>query len=392
MGSARQDFLDLLRDSAGRGAFVKLTLGRYLGSDATLRNLYVRPVMIHAGPRWTFVWHHETRDITKNFPPGKGLNQVERLIGADFGTANLFTTTKDAQLEFPPGGQAWLKIVAHEASAPPSDRHDRQKARYIVPGATWLQCLGVTTSNGMVREGMAAKFKQINRFVELLAPLVREAPLPADRPVEVADMGCGKGYLTFAAWQHLHESAKTPVHVCGIELRQELVDDCNATARNCECAGLEFSAGAIADAVVDPLDVLIALHACDTATDDAIARGIKANAALIVVAPCCHKEISPHLVAPAVLAPALRHGIFHERQAEFVTDALRGLLLEWAGYDTRVFEFISTEHTAKNLMIAAVRRPQADNREAAASRARDFAGFYGIRSQHLARLLDFPLT
>jgi SAM-dependent methyltransferase len=239
---------------------------------------------------------------------------------------------------------------------------------------------------------MAAKFKQINRFVELLAPLVQEASLPVDRPVEVADMGCGKGYLTFAAWQHLHDVAKTSAHVRGIELRPELVELCNRTARDCGCAGLEFTAGTIAGAAVDPLDILIALHACDTATDDAIARGIAARAALIVVAPCCHKELSPQLMAPAVLAPALRHGIFHERQAEFATDALRGLLLEWAGYDTRVFEFISTEHTAKNLMIAAVRRAAAYDREAAASHVREFAGFYGVRSQQLARRLDFALT
>ena len=143
---------------------------------------------------------------------------------------------------------------------------------------------------------------------------------------------------------------------------------------------------------MDPLDVLIALHACDTATDDAIAQGITARAALIVVAPCCHKEISPQLTAPAVLAPALRHGIFHERQAEFVTDALRTLLLEWAGYDTRAFEFISTEHTAKNLMIAAVRRATADDQEAAAECVRAFARFYGVHSQQLARRLDFSLA
>jgi len=250
----------------------------------------------------------------------------------------------------------------------------------------------VTASNGMVREGMAAKFRQINRFVELLAPLLQEAPLPVDRAVEVADMGCGKGYLTFATWQHLHDAAKTPAHVRGIELRPELVDLCNRIARGGDCEGLEFAAGAIADMTAAPVDVLIALHACDTATDDAIARGIAAQAAVIVVAPCCHKELSAQLTAPPVLAPALRHGIFHERQAEFVTDALRTLLLEWAGYDTRAFEFISTEHTAKNLMIAAVRRALEDNREAAAARVREFARFYGVHRQQLAHRLDFPLA
>jgi SAM-dependent methyltransferase len=392
MGSASEEFFRLLNDSASNGTFVKLTLGRYHGADDTLRKLHVRPVVLRAGPHWSFTWHHATVDITKNHPPAEALTQIQALVGSDFGTANLFTTTQDAQLEFPSDGKAWLKVVAHEASALPSEKHDHKKARPIAPGSPWLQSLGVTTAGGLVREGMSAKFKQINRFVELLAPLVQEAPLPTDRPIEVADMGCGKGYLTFATWQHLHDVAKTSAHVRGIELRPELVELCNATARKCGCDGLEFAAGAIADTAINPLDVLIALHACDTATDDAIARGINAHASLIVVAPCCHKELSPQLIAPAVLAPALRHGIFHERHAEFVTDALRVLLLEWAGYDTRAFEFISTEHTAKNLMIAAVRRATTFDREAAALRVREFAGFYGVRRQQLARQLDFLLV
>jgi len=392
MGSARQDFLDLLRESARAGRFLKLTLGRYQGSDGTLRSLHVRPVVLRAGPHWSFVWRHATRDITKNHPPAKGIAIVDGLIGGDFGTGNLFTTTQDAQLEFLPDGNAWIKLIAHETAPPPSEKHDRPKERAIAPDAPWLQVLGVTTSAGMVREGMAAKFRQINRFVELLAPLVKDAPLPDDRPIEVADMGCGKGYLTFAAWEHLREGGKREVHVRGIEQRPELVELCSRAAQTCDCRGIEFAAGTIADTPLDALDVLVALHACDTATDDAIARGIAARAALIVVAPCCHKELSPQLAAPAVLAPALRHGIFHERQAEFVTDALRALLLEWAGYGTRAFEFISTEHTAKNLMIAAVRRPPAPDREAAASRVRDFAAFYGIRTQRLASRLGFPLT
>jgi len=126
---------------------------------------------------------------------------------------------------------------------------------------------------------------------------------------------------------------------------------------------------------------LIALHACDTATDDAIAKGVKAGAKVIIVAPCCHKELSAQLVAPTVLAPALKHGILHEREAEFVTDALRAALLEWAGYETKVFEFISTEHTAKNLMITAMKRGNKGNERP----ARALATFYAIRRQRLRK-------
>ncbi len=391
MADAKEEFLRLLGESVAAGSFVKLTLGRHRGADATLRNLHVRPVSLRAGPHLSFVWRHAARDITKNHPPVEGLALLRPLVGADFGSAHLFTVAQDAQLEFAPDGTARLKLLAHEPTPVADAAHDRRKARLIPPESRWLQQLGVTTASGVAREGMAAKYKQINRFVELIAPLVEDAQLPADRAVEVADMGCGKGYLTFAAWQYLHDLARRPAHVLGIEQRPELVDLCRRTARDCGCAGLEFAAGTIAATRLDRLDVLIALHACDTATDDAIAHGIAAGAALVVVAPWCHKELSPQLAAPPVLAPALRHGIFHERQAEFVTDALRCLLLEWAGYETRAFEFVSTEHTPKNLMIAAVRRTSPADRDAAAVRIREFAAFYGVRNQHLATRLGFPL-
>ena len=200
-------------------------------------------------------------------------------------------------------------------------------------------------------------------------------------------MGCGKGYLTFAASEMLGDRAE----VRGVEERAELVEFCSRTASEVGFAHrLSFQQGSIADTDVGSADVLIALHACDTATDDALAKGISAGAALIVAAPCCQKEVRPQIVPPPVLADALRHGIFVERQAEFATDALRAMLLEWAGYRTRVMEFISTEHTAKNIMIAAVKQ-SARGDGSVAGRIREFAAFYGIGRHTLARHLGFDL-
>ena len=241
---------------------------------------------------------------------------------------------------------------------------------------------------------MADKFRQIQKFAELLSHLFDEA-FPADptrtstSPLRIVDMGSGKGYLTFA----LAEIFQSRASIRGIEARQELVDFCNRIAGEVALAPtLAFTAGTIADTPLDACDVLIALHACDTATDDALARGIAAGAKLLVVAPCCQKELRRQLTAPPVLADALRHGIFQERQAEFVTDALRAQLLEWAGYRTKVFEFISTEHTAKNLMIAAIKEaPSASRTEVAAGRTREFARFYGVQHQQLATRLGFAL-
>jgi SAM-dependent methyltransferase len=275
----------------------------------------------------------------------------------------------------------------------PTESHDRAKKRLLPEQSqAWLQALSVTTAQCVVREGMADKHRQIHKFVEILSHLVAEANLPTERPIEIADMGCGKGYLTFATHDYFNLIASRPAHVHGIEFRPELVRVCNEVAAATGRPTLDFSAGTIQSAIYPSLDVLIALHACDTATDDALAKGVQAEAALLVVAPCCQKELRSQLTAAPVLAPALRHGIFQERQAEFATDALRALLLEWAGYKTKVFEFISTEHTAKNLLIVAQRTsPRGQTDDARAQRIRAFAAFYGVRYQRLAAQLDFSL-
>ena len=389
----RDRFLELLRAAARDGTLVKLTLGKHRGADATLQNLFVRPVTLKAGPHLVFVWRHATRDLTKNFPPDAALAELEPLIGRDFLDAHLFTTAQTAQLECQPDGKARLRVTAVKQEIP-SIAHDRAKSHLIPADAPWLRTLGITNDRGRPREGMADKFSQIQKFAELLTHLLGEADFPADQTLRVVDMGAGKGYLTFAVAALLGERAK----VQGIEARPELVALCNRAARENGFSNLTFTAGQISSfeiqnresKIENQVDVLIALHACDTATDDALAKGIAARAKLLVVAPCCQKELRPQLTAPPVLADALRHGIFQERQAEFVTDALRAMLLEWAGYRTKVFEFISTEHTAKNLMIAASKtHPPGD--AGTAARLREFAAFYGIRTQRLAVLLNCQL-
>jgi len=401
--TARDRFLALLGAAVSNGALEKLTLGKHRGTDATLRNLFVRPVALKAGPQLCFVWRHATRDITKNLPPAEALAQIESLLGSTFLDAHLFTSSQIAQLECALDGSSRLavKTVAAGPRAVASGGHDRMKSHLIPATSSWLRALGVTNDRGQPRAEMAAKFRQIQKFTELLRDLLDEAKLLAssapssdeserveDRSLRIVDMGCGKGYLTFALATLLGARAD----VLGVEVRPELVAFCNDLARSQGFAQLRFAAGSIADTPLEGADVVIALHACDTATDDALARGLAAGASLLVVAPCCQKELRPQLAAPPVLADALRHGIFQERQAEFVTDALRAQLLEWAGYRTKVFEFISTEHTPKNLMLAAIKAgPRGAADDALAGRIRDFARFYGIRTQRLATHLAFPL-
>jgi SAM-dependent methyltransferase len=387
----REDFLAQLGASIRGGQLVKLTLGKPRGADATLRNLLVRPVTLRGEPHLSFVWRHDRQDITKNHSLEDAITRLAALVGTDFHSAHLFTAEKMTQLEFNKKGEPRL-TYGQPAADKADGEHDRAKQRLLPPQSQpWLEKLGVTTATGAVREGLADKHRQIHKFVEILSHLATGAALPTHRPLEVTDMGCGKGYLTFATHDYFNLVASRPAHVRGIEAREELVTLCNRIARETDRPNLNFVQGSIATAPVPSLDVLIALHACDTATDDALAKGVQAGAALLVVSPCCQKELRPQLAAAPVLAPALRHGIFQERHAEFATDALRALLLEWAGYETKVFEFISTEHTAKNLMIAATRRANSARTESAAKNVRELAAFYGIKSQALARHLYFDL-
>jgi len=427
--NAKERLLALLREALADQTLVRLTLGAHIGQDRTLKNLLVRPLLLRNEPRLSFVYRHATCDVTKNFAPDEALSRLEPLLGTEFRTAHLSTTRHSVQLEFKRGRDPRLTISRPVQTTAPSLVHDRPR-QYRLPAARapWLADLGVTTADGKVARGMEPKMRQIQKFVELLQHLLAEAgpwivppPGPGGKPLTVpslslpatlssgsvpvepaaaaprnitlVDMGCGKGYLTFAAYDCLRliVGPQAQAQALGIEARTELVASCNQIAAKHGLTGLGFHAGDIADAPLERMDVLLALHACDTATDDALARGIRAGAALILVSPCCHKELRPQLRAPAFLQGALRHGILLEREAEFVTDALRASLLEWAGYDTRVFEFIATEHTSKNLMIAGIKRrhhgPAADSER----QVRELAGAYGIRSQQLATQLGFDL-
>jgi SAM-dependent methyltransferase len=383
---ASERFLALLSESIRGGTLVKLTLGKPAYPDSGAVNVFVRPVKLKAGPRLSFVWRHATKDVTKNHTADEAIGILGPLLGRDFLDAHLFTTGLSAQLETG-SGKHRIRVREGGREAVPGAAHDRPKGRPIDPSASWLRALGVTDDRGRPLAPMTDKFRQIERFAEILGHLLKECTFRAADRLSVFDMGCGKGYLTFAASELLGESA----NVCGVEARGDLVHLCSNVAQEERLAHrLTFREGTIASTDIGDADVLVALHACDTATDDALAKAVRAGATLILAAPCCQKELRPQLVAPGVLAPALRHGIFVERQSEFVTDALRAMLLEWSGYRTKVMEFISTEHTAKNTLITAV-KVREPGRESDAQAIRDFAAFYGIKSQALARQLGFSL-
>jgi SAM-dependent methyltransferase len=205
--------------------------------------------------------------------------------------------------------------------------------------------------------------------------------------IDVADFGSGKGYLTFALHDYLRHTLGLPAQVAGVELRADMVELCNAAVQRLGLDGLRFEQGDVRSAAPRPIDIMIALHACDTATDHAIYTGVRAGATIIMCSPCCHKELRPQLLSPHPLRPILKHGVHLGQQAEMLTDGLRAMLLDACGYDTQVFEFVALEHTHKNKMILAVKRPASAPTDEVWRQIQEIKGYYGIRAQCLETLL-----
>jgi tRNA A58 N-methylase Trm61 len=346
-----QSFLQKISESFNRQQLIKITLGNKRDKSAALKNIFIKPVTIKNAEKLSFTYRHNTNDTFKNYDIRESLILIEKMLQTDFYNADLFTTQNDFHLSA--DKKETIKIITRPASLQIKDdakQHDKQKKRVVdSTTALYLKELGVTTTEGMVKKDMQDKFKQINRYVEIIEGIIKD--IDFEKNITVADMGSGKGYLTFALYDYLLNNLKLDAAVTGIELREDLVHKCNGIAAAAKYKNLVFKKGTIQDAALDSIDMLIALHACDTATDDAIYKGIKANAKVIICAPCCHKQIRKQMAPQNELKNITKHGILLERQAEIVTDTIRALILEAHGYKTKVFEFIATEHTPKNVLI-----------------------------------------
>ncbi|KAJ1436702.1 methyltransferase domain-containing protein [Ochromonadaceae sp. CCMP2298] len=399
-----------------------------------LKAVHCRPIQLKAGLRVQFTYKYKTNDKVQNLETDACAAAVRELLDSGFRSAKLKTLTQDFELTLRRGKGKFRSSRAGEARAvaPVDLQHDRKKQHEVDPAADFLQLLKVTTDSGRPRVGMSDKLRQIQKFVEIVDALYRRSALHTGggeeegdteegagerRPMRVMDMGSGSGYLTFAT--HAHFSRKyqaLDVSTVGVELRPQLVSQCLAIARELgtDFNGLSFLEGRIGQGEKEKCDILIALHACDTASDDAIFDGVGRGAEIILLAPCCQKEARPQIESKGGsgsggtygdLEGLMQHGIFRERSTEMVTDSMRALLLEIAGYDTQVFEFVGGEHTAKNVMIAAVKRQmqvrgesveeseaaEEGRRSESRRKLRALAGVYGIVEQHLAGLMGEPL-
>lgn len=328
----------------------------------------IRPVPLRGEPHLQFSYFDERKDITRNVRLPDAGSVLDELIGWAFSAVHLSTATEEIDLQLSKKGKVLVRTrpVANPADEPTT--HNRVKDQPLPEGKAdrLLEVMGIMTAGGQVKPSMRAKFTQINEFLKHLRHALGAAGLlQLDRPLELLDCGCGSAYLTLAAHHDLNHILGVPAHLIGVDVNEEVIRKSVAKAGKLDAAGLNFEVSRIATADAKA-DVVLALHACDTATDDAIARAVNGGAKVLLCVPCCHHHLNAQLrpTGPSeVLRPLLRHGLMLQRSADLFTDALRALLLRVAGYKTDVVEFVGTEHTPRNLMIRAVKsEPPGDPR------------------------------
>ena len=380
-------FAALLSEAFEENTFVRLVLAKYRGEEEGLKRVVVRRVTLKEEDSLSFVYSYETKDITKNTSIAEGLETIGGLIGSSFKNANLFCLTQDVQILFSKKGKCKWRTNEPSHTGLPSKDHDHKKERLIDPASRFLSELRVTDAQHRVRPSMSRKWKQINKFLEVFQGAYSSSKLAEKDCVDVVDFGSGKGYLTFAVQDYLRKNSENTLNVTGIELRPDLVGLCNSAAKKLGADGLSFHQGDLGSYTADSIDIMIALHACDTATDDAIYMGIRAGAEIIMCSPCCHKEIRGQIKSPKILEPMLKSGIHLGQEAEMVTDALRALLLEANGYRTQIIEFVSLEHTGKNKMVLAVAHSDEVDKDGILKQVEQIKDFYSIKTQHLEGLL-----
>jgi SAM-dependent methyltransferase len=364
---ADAEFWSQLDAALADGSCLGTTLSQQRGGDGPQR-LVVRPTTVKGGLVFQWASRIGGRETHENLEPGPTCQRIRELLGRSYGRAHVFTVEADFDVSVAAEGRLRVRR-SRPTRAPVSLEHNRAKS-HVLPEhevTPFLVEIGVMTTAGKVKASKQAKFRQINRFLELVDDVIPH--LPTSGELRVVDFGSGKSYLTFALHHLLTYVHRRTVHIVGLDRRADVIADCERIAQKLGCAGLEFRVGEIGDEPLDAaVDLAVSLHACDTATDDALARAVAWRAAVILAVPCCQHELAREIRVPQ-LGPLHHQGILHAQFASLATDALRAAALEACGYKTQVVEFIELEHTAKNLLLRAVRRPESRPSEQAASEA-----------------------
>lgn len=370
------------------GELYQMTAGGPRKKDGDVR-LRVRPVMLRDRLLFQLESFRGNQVFHRNLTEEEAGEAVLEAM-ADFRQLSVKTRRFEAEAMVSKKGK--VTVRRRESAPAPSGKvpdalrmaHNRKKKYILEEGkpVPFLIDLGVQTEDGRTVKSRYDKFRQINRFLEFIADIM--PILPKDRCVRIIDFGCGKSYLTFAMYYYLHELCGLDIRVTGLDLKADVIRRCSALAEKYGYRKLDFLQGDIADFEgTDSVDMVVTLHACDTATDFALYKAVKWNAAVILSVPCCQHEVNRQ-IRNEVLEPALKYGLIRERLSALVTDSVRAGLLEEQGYETQILEFIDMEHTPKNILIRAVKRKDEEKRR---SGVREMTEFLHVNTC-LQRLLE----
>ncbi|MEO7404188.1 MAG: SAM-dependent methyltransferase [Burkholderiales bacterium] len=387
------EFIDSLGLALAARTFVKLTLSKPrrpgASGEPAPKQAFGRLVEIQQAPHLSLVLRYPTNDITENHPIADASAVIGRMLTARFANAHLFTTQADIELRTNNKGEprVFRGKPTFEVKAPVT--HDHARDYLLDPThAPYLQALGIANADGKIKGDKADKYKQLQHIVKLLDDFMGKSTLRSKPRLRVVDMGCGKGYLTFALYDYFNNTLGIDTEVIGVDRNPTLVALCNRIDAQVGYARLKFEASSVEALELGEADIVVALHACDTATDVALYKAVVANASIIMAAPCCQKELRPQLKVPLHERPLFKHDTFKDRYSQMLTDALRGLLLESQGYRTKVIEFISDAHTHRNVMIVGVLDAKAIDRGAKRAEALELRQRYGVEHQQLETLLS----
>ena len=315
----------------------------------------VRPVMIRDSLYFQVSRYTDKQVFHENMTAEDALETLSGWILHDFRQAQIRMQDEMVTVLVSKKGKATVKSKKAACIETQNLEHNRKK-QYIIEEGTvvpFMIDLGVMTESGKIIRTRYDKYRQINRFLEFIEDILPE--LPTDRTVHIIDFGCGKSYLTFAMYYYLKVLKHYDIRITGLDLKQKVIEDCQALADRYGYDGLQFLCGDIADYNgTDEVDMVVTLHACDTATDYALYKAVKWHASVILSVPCCQHELNRKMQCET-LSGAFQYGLIKERTAALMTDAMRGQLLEMKGYKTQLLEFIDMEHTPKNILIRGVK-------------------------------------
>lgn len=363
-----QDFKHLVRERIlKKDELIRATFsGEQKGSSLPWNRVVVRPVEVQGKIHLQFSYFDDKKDITKNYLEDAA-SKVDELLALPFRNIFVESAAGGFQVNISKKGKAILSEAKQPKTTEAANlAHDRHKNRLLSTenGEPFLQAIGMMTNDGRIRADMQHKFKQINEFLRLVEE-TRAIQALSGQPIHIVDFGCGSAHLTFAIYYYLREVLKLDVYVTGVDVKADLIERHKEKVKSMGWDELTFQAGRIADYEPETIpNVVLALHACDTATDDALAQGIRWDSKLIVCAPCCQHELQEQMsriALPNQLASIFKDGIFFERMGDILTDTFRANILRIMGYHTDVTEFVPIDHTAKNLMIRSVKTSSAGN-------------------------------